>query len=358
MSEKPDETEKTEEPTQRKLEEAHKKGDVAKSQEVTMWFALLAMTMIVLLFSGAMVSSLTQVLRVFMGNIHEYSMDGPALIALFSVLGSKVAVILLIPMGVLLLAALAGNLVQHKPLFTAERMKPKFEKISLLAGTKRLFSPTSLVNFAKGIIKLIVVSIIMFMAVWPDRARFADIISFDPSMLLPFVRIYAIKLLLGALAVMTIIAGLDIMFQRFTWLKKQRMTMKELRDEHKQMEGDPAIKAKLKQIRMERGRKRMMAQVPQATVVITNPTHYAVALKYEPGMPAPLCLAKGADDIALNIRELAKEHHIPIVENKPLARALHASVEVDEEVPEEHYKAVAQVISYVMRLENKLGRRQ
>ncbi len=358
MSEKPDETEKTEEPTQRKLEEAHKKGDVAKSQEVTMWFALLAMTMIVLLFSGAMVSSLTLVLRVFMGNIHEYSMDGPALISLFSVLGSKVAVILLIPMGVLLLAALAGNLVQHKPLFTAERMKPKFEKISLLAGTKRLFSPTSLVNFAKGIIKLIVVSIIMFMAVWPDRSRFADIITFDPSMLLPFVRVYAIKLLLGALAVMTIIAGLDLMFQRFTWLKKQRMTMKELRDEHKQMEGDPAIKAKLKQIRMERGRKRMMAQVPQATVVITNPTHFAVALKYEPGMPAPLCLAKGADNIALNIKELAREHHIPIVENKPLARALHASVEVDEEVPEEHYKAVAQVISYVMRLENKLGRRQ
>ncbi len=353
-----DETEKTEEPSQRKLEEAHKKGDVAKSQEVTMWFALLAMTMIVLLFSGNMASSTARVLKIFLGNAQGYSMDGFAILSLLVTLGQKVAVVLLIPMGVLILAALAGNLVQHKPVFTTERMKPKFEKISPLAGAKRLFSPTSLVNFLKGIIKLIIVSAVMFMVVWPDRARFIDVISFDPAMLLPFVRHYAIKLLLAALAVMTIIAGLDFLFQRFTWLKKQRMTMKELRDEHKQMEGDPAIKSKLKQIRMERSRKRMMAQVPQATVVITNPTHYAVALKYEPGMAAPLCLAKGADNVALKIRELAGEHHIPIVENKPLARALHASVEVDEEVPEEHYKAVAEVISYVMRLEGKLGVRR
>ncbi len=352
-----DETEKTEEPTQQKLEKAHKKGDVAKSQEVTIWFALLAMSMIVLLFSNSMMYSTFTVLKLFMGNTHDYALDGPALLKLMVELGRKVAVVLLIPLGVLVLAALAGNLIQHKPVFTFEKVKPKFEKISPLAGMKRLFSPTSLVNFVKGIAKLMIVGAVMFAVVWPDRSRFVDLISYDPSLLLPFVRIYALKILLGALAVMTIIAGLDFMFQRFTWHKKQRMTMKELRDEHKQQEGDPAIKAKLRQLRMERGRQRMMARVPEATVVITNPTHYAVALKYEPGMPAPLCLAKGTDEIALNIKQLAKEHRIPVVENKPLARALHAGVEVDEEVPPEHYNAVAEVISYVMRLESKLGGR-
>jgi len=156
--------------------------------------------------------------------------------------------------------------------------------------------------------------------------------------------------------VLSIVAALDFAWQKHTWWEKQRMTIKELRDEYKQMEGDPQVRAKLRQIRVERGKKRMMQNMPRAAVVITNPTHYSVALEYEKGMAAPICVAKGVDAIAFKIRELAEEYDIPIIENPPLARTLHASVEVDDEIPPEHYKAVAEVIGYVMRLRGRVGK--
>ena len=152
---------------------------------------------------------------------------------------------------------------------------------------------------------------------------------------------------------MTVVAGADFLYQRNKWFKKQRMSLREVKEEYKQTEGDPQIKGKIRQLRMERSRKRMMAAVPQATVVVTNPTHYAVALKYEDGMGAPQCLAKGMDAVALKIREVAKENDIPIVENPPLARALYATVDIDQLVPEDHYKAVAEVIGFVYRMRKK-----
>ena len=155
------------------------------------------------------------------------------------------------------------------------------------------------------------------------------------------------------MAVLAIIAAADYLFQYRQWYERQKMSLRELKEEFKQTEGDPAIKAKIRQLRMARMRKRMMAAVPKASVIITNPTHYAVALQYERGMNAPVCVAKGVDTIALKIREVAAEHNIPIVENPPLARALHATVEIDEEIPPEHYKAVAEVIGYVMRLQGR-----
>ncbi|MEN0088518.1 MAG: EscU/YscU/HrcU family type III secretion system export apparatus switch protein, partial [Pseudomonadota bacterium] len=145
------------------------------------------------------------------------------------------------------------------------------------------------------------------------------------------------------------------MWQKHKWFEKQKMTVQEVKDEYKQAEGDPAVKAKIRQLRMERGRKRMMAAVPEASVIVTNPTHFSVALKYERGMGAPVCLAKGIDDTALRIREIAKDSDIPIVENPPLARALYATTEVDDEVPEEHFKAVAEVIGFVFRLKQRPG---
>jgi flagellar biosynthetic protein FlhB len=164
----------------------------------------------------------------------------------------------------------------------------------------------------------------------------------------------ALQVLGAVVAILAVVAAADYLFQYRQWFERQKMSVRELKEEFKQTEGDPAIKGKIRQIRQARMRKRMMAAVPQASVVITNPTHYAVALKYEPGMNAPLCLAKGVDAVALRIRALAAEHAIPIVENPPLARALHAGVEIDQEIPAEHYKAVAEVIGYVMRLRRRL----
>ena len=351
----PEQHEKTEEPTQKKLEDAHKKANVAKSQEVNTWFIIFAATLVVLMFANSMMSSLAHSLKGFLGGAHAIPMSGEHLVLVSRDLGSSVLGSMLLPIIVLMVAAVLGNLVQHKPVFSWHPAKPKLNKVSPLAGFKRLFSKTSLVNFAKGLVKLGIVSLVMFAIAWPNRDRLDQIISYDPLAILPFVKTMTLKMLGGTLAVLTIVAALDFAYQRHTWWQKQKMTPKELRDEQKQVEGDPLVKAKLRQIRMERGRKRMMANVPKAAVVITNPTHYSIALQYEEGMDAPICLAKGVDNVALKIREIAGEHDIPLVENPPLARALYATVELEDEIPPEHYKAVAEVIGFVMRLRGRAG---
>ena len=190
----------------------------------------------------------------------------------------------------------------------------------------------------------------MTAVLWPQRHRLDPLVATDPAAILPITRSLSVSTLGVVVAVLTVIAALDYLWQYRQWYERQKMSLRELKEEFKQTEGDPAIKAKIRQLRQTRARKRMIAQVPKASVVITNPTHFAVALQYERGMNAPVCLAKGADAVALRIRAVAEEARVPIVENPPLARALHATVELDQEIPPEHYKAVAEVISYVMRL--------
>jgi flagellar biosynthetic protein FlhB len=172
----------------------------------------------------------------------------------------------------------------------------------------------------------------------------------DLAALLPFILSLSLKLMGAVVAMLGAVAAADYLFQYRQWYERQKMSLQEIKDEYKQTEGDPTIKGKIRQMRQTRMRKRMMAAVPKASVVITNPTHYAVALQYERGMDAPVCVAKGVDALALKIREVAAAHSVPVVENPPLARALHAAVEVDEAIPIEHYKAVAEVIGYVMKL--------
>jgi flagellar biosynthetic protein FlhB len=233
---------------------------------------------------------------------------------------------------------------------SASRPSPKFSKISPLAGAKRMFSKVALVNFLKGLIKLAVIGSVLTALLWPARKRLESLISADPVAIIPFVRTLSLQLFGAVVAILAIIAAADYLFQYQQWFERQKMSMREIKEEYKESEGDPKIKAKIRQLRQARMRKRMMAAVPSATVVITNPTHFAVALKWERGMNAPICVAKGMDAIALKIREVAEANEVPVVENPPLARTLHATVEIDAEVPAEHYKAVAEVISYVMRL--------
>ncbi len=357
MADNPEEHEKTEDPTQKKLEEARNKGDVVKSQEVNSWFIMLAATLFIMMFSDNMASSLGITFKGILANAHDIPLDSGSLGRFFWTLGLAVLSALALPFLLLAIAALGANFVQQGFVFSLDPIKPKLSKISPFSGFKRLFSMTSLVNFAKSLAKLLIVGSVIAFIVWPNRDSLDTIVRLDPAALLGFTQSMAVKVLVGSLAVLTILAALDFAYQRQTWWKKQRMTVKELRDEYKQLEGDPQIKSKLRQVRMERGRKRMLANVPDASVVITNPTHYSVALQYEPGMDAPICLAKGVDTVALKIREVAEEHDIPLVENPPLARALHASVNIDDEIPTEHYKAVAEVIGYVMRLRRQAGRK-
>jgi flagellar biosynthetic protein FlhB len=175
-------------------------------------------------------------------------------------------------------------------------------------------------------------------------------VSLDTAALLPFTRALVLQMLGTVVAILAVVAAADYLFQYWQWYERQKMSARELKEEFRQTEGDPAVKGKLRQLRHARMRRRIAAAVPTASVVITNPTHFAVALKYERGMNAPVCVAKGADLLARRIRDIAEKHDIPVIENPPLARALHATVEIDQEIPQEHYRAVAEVIGYVMRL--------
>ncbi len=358
MADTPEQHEKTEEPTQKKLDDALKKGDVAKSQEVNSWFMMVAATLLIMIFSGDVASSLATLLKSVLGQAHDIRANGITLRELVRLLGIGIVSAMALPMILMMVAGLGGNLVQHKLLISAEPIKPKLSKISPFAGFKRLFSATSLVNFAKGIAKLLIVGAVITAIVWPKRDKLDSLIFMEPASILAETHSMAGQVLIGVVAVLSILAALDFAWQKHTWWEKQKMTIKEVRDEHKQMEGDPQVRAKIRQVRIERGRKRMMQNVPRAAVVITNPTHYSIALEYESGMNAPVCVAKGQDSIALKIREIAEEHGIPLVENPPLARALHASVEVEDEIPAEHYKAVAEVIGYVMRLRSRAGKKK
>jgi flagellar biosynthetic protein FlhB len=350
--------ERSQEPTQKKLDDARKRGDVPKSIEVNNWFLLSAGALSLLMFGGDAAKSLTVGLKGFISNAARIPVDGGALTQLTVSMSILVISTLALPLLFLVGAAIMGNIVQNGLIYSTEQIEPKFSKVSPMAGFKRLFSKTSLVNFAKGIAKLIIVGAAVVWAVWPRREELGLLATLDVSKLTPYSFDLMNSMLGTAIAVLTVLAIADWLYQRHSWLERQKMSFQELKEEYKQLEGDPTIKANIRQLRMQRARTRMMAQVPNASVIITNPTHYAVALKYEPGMNAPLCLAKGLDAIALKIRAVGTENDVPIVENPPLARALYASVEVDGEIPSEHYKAVAEVVGYVMNLKKKTGWRQ
>jgi flagellar biosynthetic protein FlhB len=350
MAEESDDAEKTEDPTQKRLDDAVKRGDVVKSQEVNAWFVLAAAALILLSFSDQMGSQLGATMRGILANSWRVPADGGGLIGVFRQIGVETIAAVAIPFLLLMLAAIGGNAIQHRLVWSAEALTPRFSKISPLAGAKRLFSKQSLVNFAKGLVKLVVVGTVATALMWPARKRLEALVATDPTAIIPFTRTLSLQLFGGVVAILAIIAAADYLFQYRVWYERQKMSVREVRDQFKESEGDPKIKAKVRQLRHARMKKRMMAAVPKATVVITNPTHFAVALQWERGMNAPICVAKGQDAIALKIREVAGENGVPIVENPPLARTLHATVEIDKEIPAEHYKAVAEVISYVMRL--------
>jgi flagellar biosynthesis protein FlhB len=353
MAETPEHDDRTEEPTQRRLEEAIKRGDVAKSVEINTLFVLGGFTLGLLILGGPAMQSLTLDLRGFLMNAHLVPSDPAGLTAVgrHALLAGLAAAAL--PVGLVLLAGLAGGAVQHRLLWTLQPLKPQVSRISPLSGAKRIFGKEALVQFTKGLLKILIVGSVACAVLWGERDRLDAFARLDPVALLPATLMMALKLLGGVLAIYAFLAVGDAVYQRFSWIKRQRMTKRELKEEFKESEGNPEIKARLRQLRAARLKKRMMAAVPSATVVVTNPTHFAVALRFETGMAAPVCVAKGVDSLALRIRTVASEHGVPVIENPPLARALHATVDIDAEIPVEHYKAVAEVIGAILRLRRR-----
>jgi flagellar biosynthesis protein FlhB len=350
MAEEQDDAEQTEDPTPRRLEQAIQRGDVVKSTEVSTWFMTGGATLALMVFSGPTALNLQATLRGLLSHSWQIPTDGPALVDLTRSLGETLLVTLGIPLVLLSLCAFAGTIIQHRIIFSFEPLKPELSKISPIAGFKRLFSKVALANFVKGFAKLALFGTVIGALLWPQRRRMAGLIDVDPALILPIARSLALHMLGTVVAILAVVAAADYLFQYRQWFDRHKMSLREMKEEFRQSEGDPAIKGKIRQLRQSRAKKRMMAQVPKASVVITNPTHFAVALQYERGMSAPVCVAKGADLIARKIREVAEAHNIPIMENPPLARALHATVEIDQEIPQEHYRAVAEIIGYVMRL--------
>ncbi|WCL52714.1 flagellar biosynthesis protein FlhB [Gimibacter soli] len=351
-----DDSQKTEEPTSKKLQDAIDKGNVASSQEFKTWFLLLGATFIIVSLSDFLTARIIAPITAFLSRTHEMTSDEGGIAGPTFELVREVFLIALIPMFILMIMGLVGTRIQQPPVFTLEKVKPTLEKVSPLKGIKKIFSGRTVVEFFKILAKLIVVSGVVFIIVWPERDRLDSLMMVDLFDVLKIIQDLAGQLFIGVLIILTFIAAADLAYQRHQHHKQLKMSKQEVKDEHKQTEGDPMVKARLRGIRMERARQRMMANVPNADVVITNPTHFAVALEYKHGqMDVPKLVAKGVDNVALKIREIAEENGVPIVENPPLARAIHATVEIDEEITPDHYKAVAEVIGYVMKLRRATG---
>jgi len=353
LAEGSDPESKTEEATPRKLEEARKKGDVAKSPDVAAAMSLAGAVAVLLIGGGYFSQQMAEDMLPFLAEPHAMigGLEAGAGIeigmrAVWAVTPFLAALMLAVVIG-----GVGGNLAQSGFLFTAEKIKPKWSAVSPLSGFKRIFGPDGIVQFIKTFLKLIAIGAVCWWVLKPHTREFENLAAMSPAMILPFARDLAGSLMIAALIFLGFTAGADFIWQKFRFAKRMRMTKEETKEDYKQTEGDPHVKGKLRQIRMQRSRQRMMQAVPTATVIVTNPTHYSVALRYEPdqGDGAPICVAKGVDAVALRIRELARESGVPIVENVPLARALYATVDVDEVIPREHFEAAAKVIGFVMQ---------
>ena len=363
MADEEDKSNKTEEPTERKLRKAREKGDVPSSRETANMmsvFSLFILTLFLLpqaapQLAGALGGVFESAGQIGVGEGRQGLAD---LGAVLRALGRPIALTLAPALFVMIAAAVFGVLIQGETVVSLERIRPKLSKLSPGAGLKKIVSADNLVEFLKNVAKVLVVAAI---ALWVARGAVTGIWQsrgFLPEELPGYLRREVALVLIGATVFLVPVSIIDIVWKRVQWIKKQRMSIKEVRDEHKEAEGDPRVRLRRDEIRRRRARQRVAAAVPTASVVLTNPTHYAVALRYQPGADsAPVCVAKGADLMAAQIRRLAREHDIPMVENRPLARALHATVEVDDQIPVEHWQAVAEIIGYVMDLRRNIRRK-
>ncbi|HEX2561767.1 flagellar biosynthesis protein FlhB, partial [Phenylobacterium sp.] len=341
-----------------KLQKAREKGDVVKSQDLAPLAALLAAASVMAGMGGPLARDLAVGLRSYIAEAGTMSLDGQAGVQLLAQAMQLGAPALLAVLATAAVAAAAGNLVQHGFLFTPDKLKFDWKKLSPLQGMKRIFGPDGLFNFVKTILKILLVAAVAWWAVNPRYDELQTLARISPTAILPLAADLMRRLVFAVAVLLAVITGIDWFWQRQRFMAKMRMTKEELKDEFKQSEGDPHVKARQRQLRIQRSRRRMMAAVPEATVVIMNPTHFAVALKYEAGEAgAPTCVAKGLDTLALKIRDVAKDAGVPVVEDPPLARALYAAVEIDEQIPPKHYEAVAKVIGFVMAAARKRGAR-
>ena len=355
MADDSDPESKTEEPTAGKLSKAREDGDVVKTPDLATLASFAAAASVIAVAGSAMTRNLAVALVPFIAHPDSISVEGGGSQQVLQYVMKAGAPLILGVMVAAALAGIAGNLVQTGIMFTPDKVfKFDFKKVSPMGGLKRMFGVDALMQFVKSLVKIALVGWIGYLVVKPHLHEFTNLSAMDPMAILPFALRIIRNLAFSIAAFLLLIAGLDWFWQRQRFMKRMRMSKEDLKEEYKQTEGDPHIKGKQKQLRMVRARQRMMQNVPSATVVVMNPTHYAVALKYEAGGEgAPQCVAKGMDAVALRIRKVAEDNGVPVIVDPPLARSLYASVEIEEFIPQKHYEAVAKIIGFIMQSEKK-----
>ncbi|MBW1850014.1 MAG: flagellar biosynthesis protein FlhB [Deltaproteobacteria bacterium] len=343
--------EKTEKPTLRKLQKARKEGSIAKSPEVPSVLILLT-SLGVFLFGGSwMFWSLSEFMGGVLHNSGTLQLDGASLHSFVAEVLGQIFSILMPLMLAVLIAGVAGNVIQIGLLITSKPFGPKISKLNPIKGMKRILSLKSIVEVIKAILKICFIGGIAFLLFRKEMNNFPTLMGMSVIDILAFIGSVSFKICFYVCLALIILAVLDFGYQRWQYEKDQRMTKQEVKEELKQSEGDPKVKGRIKQIQLETARRRMMGKVPEADVVVTNPTSLAIALKYDPEkMMAPGVLAKGAGFVAEKIKMIAKENGVPVVENKPFAQALFKTVEIGDLVPVNLYKAAAEILAYVYNL--------
>ena len=348
-----DEQEKTEDPTDKKLSDARKEGNVAKSQDVS-GFVTLVVGVIVLVFYMKVILYKIMDFYVYYLSFFSHQFSINDLISLFIKSAFEVLILLTPLVFAIMLAGIIGNVAQFGFLFTTKSIKPKFSKLNPISGLKNLFSTKKIFEGIKMTLKVAIAFIVGFNLFIGWLNEIPKLELFDLMTQIKWFTDKAMILAFTLIGVFLVFAAIDFAYQKYSYKKSLKMSKQEIKDEMKNQEGNPEIKAKIRQIQMKMAMQRMMGEVPKADVVITNPTHYAVAIKYNRSKDrAPKVVAKGVDHLAQKIKEVARENDVMIVENKPLARQLYAEVEIEEEIPEKLYKAVIEVLVYVYKTKGK-----
>jgi flagellar biosynthetic protein FlhB len=346
--------EKTEPATYKKRQDARKKGQVAKSSEVPSAFLLLFCFLTFMMFGGFFKD---HYMKLFISTFHDYMLTDVTVPNVTSLFGNLLqeALTLLSPIFIVtILIALITNYMQIGVLFTGDPLMMKLNKLNPIEGAKRIFGMRALVDFLKTMIKMIVIGLVVFTTLWGEKEKFIGLAHMPLQSVFSYVAGIVVGLGVKIGVIFIVLSLFDYLYQRHEYEKQLRMSKQDIKDEYKKSEGDPLIKGKIKERQRKMAMQRMMAEIPKADVIITNPTHYAIAIRYEAKeMEAPRVIAKGADFIALRIREIAKENGVALMENRPLARALFDQVEIGQTIPGDLFQAVAEVLAYVYKLKSK-----
>jgi len=349
-----DKESRTEEATEKKISDAVERGNIPRSRELSVFASLIGILLVFAFIIGPKAAALSEQLLILVDHPGGFALDnGSDANHLLSALALQVGAFLLPMVVVLGAAGLASSFLQNAPQLVLENIRPKWERVSPMAGWKRIFGTPGLIEFLKSLFKFGTIAIVIMIMLNGERQTVMSAIYGDAANIPGMVLGLATRLVSAVCVALIVLVGVDVVWSRFKWRADLRMTRQELKDEMKQAEGDPLVKSRLRSLARDRARRAMIAAVPKATVVIANPTHFAIALKYSRGKDgAPLVVAKGVDLIALKIREIAAKHSIPVIEDKPLARAMYDAVEVGQFIPAEFYRAVAKIL-YVLYSRNR-----